>query len=137
VAELKAMLAAREDLDSSEELFDCLTPGQCPTSWEERAKRRAAARWSCPAESILATPRPTKGLQAPGSQMVFNAGGRAEYHAAEGVKGDAAFDLSGCEHRGIIACIPAHRLVSTPHQSYDNVDDHLCLWAKDPGPGGP
>jgi hypothetical protein len=135
-AEMRAELEVQKQLDSSEELFDCLRPGQCPTSWEERAKRRASSKWACPAEQILASPRPTKGLQAPGSQMVFKADGRAEYHASPGVKGDAAFELSGCDHRGIIACIPAHRSVSTPHQSYDNVDDHVCLWAKDPAAVG-
>ena len=136
VAEMRVALEAREQLDSSDELFDCLRPGQCPTSWEARAKRRASIKWTCPTERITASPRPTKGLQAPGSQTVFKAEGRAEYHAEAGVKGDAAFDLSGCDHRGIIACIPAHRSVSTPHQSYDNVDDHLCIWAKEPDRSG-
>jgi hypothetical protein len=123
--------AARVDLDSSEELFDCLTTDACPAAWEDRAKRRASIRWLCPTSSIVAAERPTAGLYVPGSRMAINPQGRAEYHATPGVKGDAAFVLMGCARRGIIACIPAHRSVVTATQTFDDLYDHLCLWARD------
>ncbi len=127
----QADAAARADLDSSEELFDCLTTDACPATWEGRAKRRASLRWLCPVESIVATERPTAGLYVSGSRRVVNPQGRAEYHATPGVKGDAAFVLMGCAHRGVIACIPAHRSVVTPTRTLDDLYDHLCLWTRE------
>jgi len=141
---IKAKLAAREKEqrdreaanerareDDTPELFDCIKPKQCSSDVEARAKKRAADAWKCDAGDITADDHPTKGLSVNGSQMVITGDGTAEIHVKPGVEGGKAFALSGCGKQGIIACIPAHRIVKTADVTFDKVGDRVCLWARE------
>ena len=130
LAALQKQLAPFE-FDNSDELFDCLTPGGCSRAFEQRARTRAASAFKCAADAITTHERATHGLSVVGGTMMFTPRGRAELHVQPGVKGDAAFDVEGCGKKGILACVPAHRVVVTSAGTYDNADDHVCVWARE------
>jgi hypothetical protein len=112
--------------DNVPELFDCLGAQVCGTL-EQRARRRAAAAFKCPADQIETKERSTHDLSVKGSLMVWNPLGHAEFHVAP--KPGKAFYVRGCEQRGLLACVSVNRSVRTADKTYENTDDRICLWA--------
>jgi hypothetical protein len=117
--------ATPDDVDA---LFDCIPGGDaCPAEPEGLARRRAAAAFPCSPDAITMRERPSAGLSVRGSQMVISARGHAEIQVQPNTKG-TAYEVEGCSRKGIVACVPAHRLVVTATTTHDATET-VCLWA--------